>query len=73
MVEIILGFRSKVSVILTKCVLKISDSLLSSETMQFFSGIKILLAKSPLSEKDSLIVRQKFLLWEISFGFPFEK
>ena len=38
-VEMILGFRYKVLVILIKCSLKISDSLLSSEPMQSFSEI----------------------------------
>ena len=47
----ILGFRFKVLVILIKRVLKISDSLLSSETMQSFSEIIILLEKFPLSPK----------------------
>ena len=58
LVEKILGFRSKVLVILIKCVLKISESLLSSETMQSFSEIIILLEKFPLSEKCGLIVRR---------------
>ena len=37
--EVILGFRSKILVILIKCVLKISDNFLSSETMKSFSKI----------------------------------
>ena len=69
----ILGFKSKVLVILMKCSLKISDSLLSSENMQSFSEIIILLEKLPLSEKQGLIVQQKFLLPDTSFGFNFEK
>ena len=69
----ILGFKSKVLVILMKCLLKISDSLLSSENMQSFSEIIILLEKLPLSEKQGLIVHQKFLLPDTSFGFNFEK
>ena len=67
------GFRSKVLVILTKCVLKISDSLQSSETMQSFSEIIILLEMRPLCEKYGLTVCQKFLLSDTSFGFSFEK
>ena len=50
-VEMILGYRSKVLVIMIECVLNISDSLLSSETMQFFSKTMILLENFPLSEK----------------------
>ena len=50
-VEIILGYRSKVLVIMIECVLNISDSLLSSETMQSFSKTMILLENFPLSEK----------------------
>ena len=67
-----LGFRSKVLVILIKCYLKISDSFLSSETMQSFSEIIILL-ELPLFEKWGLIIRQKFLLPDtsLSFGFIF--
>ena len=72
-VEMIPGFRAKVLVILIKRVLKISDSLLSSETMQFFSEIIILSEKFPFSEKYDLIVRQKFLLLSTSFRFTFEK
>ena len=72
-VEMLLGFRSKVLVILTECVLKISDSLLLSETFQTFSEIVILLEKFPLSEKYCLIIHQKFLLSDTSFGFSFEK
>ena len=72
-VEMILGLRSKVLVALIKCVLKISDSLPSSETMQFFSEIIILLEKFSLSEKYGLIVRRKFLLLDTSFEFTFEK
>ena len=45
--EMILGFRSKVLIILIKCVLKITDSLLSSETIQSFSEIIILIEKFP--------------------------
>ena len=67
------GFRSKVLVILTKCVLKISDSLQSSKTMQSFSEITILLEMLPLCKKFGLTVRQKFLLPDTSFGFSFEK
>ena len=69
----ILGFRSKVLVILIKCYLKVSDGLLSSETMQSFSEIINLLEKLHLSEKYGLTVRQKFLLPDTSFGFTFEK
>ena len=69
----ILGFRSKVLLILIKSILKISDSLLSSKTMQSFSEIVILLEKYPLSEKYGLIVRQEFLLTDTSFAFTFEK
>ena len=65
----ILGFRSKVLVILIKCVLKIADNLLSSETIQSFSEIIVLLKKFPLSEKYGLTVRQKVLLSGTSFGF----
>ena len=72
-VEMIPGFRAKVLVILIKRVLKISDSLLSSETMQFFSEIIILSEKFPFSEKYDLIVRQKFLFLSTSFRFTFEK
>ena len=50
-VEMILGYRSKVLVIMIECVLNISDSLLSSETMQSFSKTMILLENFPLSEK----------------------
>ena len=50
-VEMILGYRSKVIVIMIECVLNISDSLLSSETMQSFSKTMILLEKFLLSEK----------------------
>ena len=35
-VEMILGFRSKILGILIKCSLKIADNLLSSETVQSF-------------------------------------
>ena len=66
---LILGFRSKVLVILIKCVLKISDNLQSSETMQSFYEIIILLERFPLSEKYGLIVCQWFLLSGTSFGF----
>ena len=69
----VLGFRSKVLLILIKSILKISDSLLSSKTMQSFSEIVILLEKYPLSEKYGLIVRQEFLLTDTSFAFTFEK
>ena len=69
----ILGFRFKVLLILIKSILKISDSLLSSKTMQSFSEIVILLEKYPLSEKYGLIVRQEFLLTDTSFAFTFEK
>ena len=69
----ILGFRSEVLLILIKSILKISDSLLSSKTMQSFSEIVILLEKYPLSEKYGLIVRQEFLLTDTSFAFTFEK
>ena len=72
-VQMIPGFRTKVLVILIKRVLKISDSLLSSETMQFFSEIIILSEKFPFSEKYDLIVRQKFLFLSTSFRFTFEK
>ena len=44
-VEIMLGFRAKVLVILIKCSLKMSDNFLSSETIQFFYEIIILLEK----------------------------
>ena len=71
--EIILGFRSKVSVILIKWLLKISDSPLLSETMQAFSEIIILSEKFPLFEKYGLIVHQKFLLSDTNFGFTYEK
>ena len=37
--------------------------------MQTFSEIIILLEKFPLSEKYDLIVQQKFLLADTSFGF----
>ena len=50
-VEMILGYRSKVLVIMIECVLNISDSLWSSETMQSFSKTMILLENFPLSEK----------------------
>ena len=50
-VEMILGYRSKVLVIMIECVLNTSDSLLSSETMQSFSKTMILLENFPLSEK----------------------
>ena len=50
-VEMILGYRSKVLVIMIECVLNISDSLSSSETMQSFSKTMILLENFPLSEK----------------------
>ena len=50
-VEMILDYRSKVLVIMIECVLNISDSLLSSETMQSFSKTMILLENFPLSEK----------------------
>ena len=69
----ILGFRFKVLLILIKSILKISDSLLSSKTMQSFSEIVILLEKYPLSEKYGLIVRQEFSLTDTSFAFTFEK
>ena len=69
----ILGFRSEVLLILIKSILKISDSLLSSKTMQSFSEIVILLEKYPLSEKYGLIVRQEFSLTDTSFAFTFEK
>ena len=48
---IILGFRSKELVISIKCVLKISDCLLLSETMQSFSEIIMLLKKFSLCGK----------------------
>ena len=69
----ILGFRSKMLVLLIKLVLKISGNLLSSETMQSFFEIIILLEKFDLSEKNGLIVRQKILLSDTRFGFIFEK
>ena len=69
----ILGFRSKMLVLLIKLVLKISGNLLSSEIMQSFFEIIILLEKFDLSEKYGLIVRQKILLSDTSFGFIFEK
>ena len=72
LVGMILGFRSKVLIILIKYILKISDSLLSSETIQSFSVIIILLEKFPLSEKYGLVVRQEFLLSDTSFRFTFE-
>ena len=72
-VEVILGSRSKVLVIFIKFVSKISDSLLSSETIQSFPKVNILLENFPWSEKYSLINRQKFLMWDKSFGFTFEK
>ena len=50
-VEMILDYRSKVLVIMIECVLNISDSLWSSETMQSFSKTMILLENFPLSEK----------------------
>ena len=49
--KMILGFRSKELVISIKCVLKISDCLLSSETMQSFSEIIMLLKKISLYGK----------------------
>ena len=52
-VEVILGFRSKVLVILIKCVLKISDSLLSSKTMQSSSEIINLLEKFFLCQRNT--------------------
>ena len=55
-VEIILVFISKVLVIMTKCQLEISDSPLSSETMQSFSQISILLESLLFSEKYGLIL-----------------
>ena len=51
LVGMILGFKSKVLVILVKHSLKISDSLLSPETMQSSSEITILLERLALSEK----------------------
>ena len=53
--------------------IKISDSLLSSETMESFSEIIILLEKFSLSEKYDLTVHQKFLLSDTSLEFIFEK
>ena len=67
-VEMICGFRSKVLVILIKYPLKVSDSLLLSETMQSFSEIIILLEKLLLSDKYGLIDRQKFLLSHTILG-----
>ena len=72
-VEAILGSRSNVLVIFIKFALKITDSLLSSETIQSFPEVNILLENFPWSEKYSLINRQKFLMWDKSFGFIFEK
>ena len=73
-VEMILGFRSKVLVILIKCSLKILDSFLSSETMQSLWLCNIIsLEKFPFSVKYGLIVRQKFLLSDRSFAYTFEK
>ena len=69
----ILGSRSKVLVIFIRFVLKITDSLLSSETIQSFPEVNILLEIFPWSEKYSLINCQKFLRWDKSFGFTFEK
>ena len=65
-----LGFRYKVLVILIKCSLKISDSLLSSENRKTFSEIIILLEKFPLSETYGLIVCQKFLFSVQVLGLP---
>ena len=65
-----LGFRYKVLVILIKCSLKISDSLLSSENRKTFSEIIILLEKFPSSETYGLIVCQKFLLSVQVLGLP---
>ena len=67
------GSRSKVLVILIKYVSKIPDNLLSSETMRSFCEIIILLEKFPLPEKYGLIVCQKYLSSDASFGFTFEK
>ena len=53
--------------------LKISNNLLLSETMQSFPEIIVLLEKLLLSEKYGLIVCQKILLSDTSFGFTFEK
>ena len=72
-VEMIIGFRSKVLVILMKCVLQISDSLLSSETTQSFSEIIILLEKFPFSEKYDLIVHQNFYCWVEVLDLPLKK
>ena len=69
----ILGFRSKVLVMLIKFPLKISDSLLSPEPMQSFSGIPNFLENLPLSDKYCLIVLQKFLFLDTSFRFTLEK
>ena len=73
-----LDFRSKV--LLIKCLLNISDSPLSSETMKSFPEIIILLARMSLSEKDlmvliidSLDACQKYFLPDASFEFTFEK
>ena len=61
-VKMILGFRSKVLVILTKYSLKISDSPVSSENMQSFAEIIFLLEKLPLFEKYNCVY-----LWKYSF------
>ena len=63
----ILGFRSKVLVILIRCVLKISGNLLSPETIQSFSEITILLEKLALSEKYSLIIVHLVFIVEYKF------
>ena len=68
-----LDFKSKVLVILIKCSSKISDDLLSSKIIQSSSEIIILLENLPLSEKLILVVRQKVLLSNTSFGFTCEK
>ena len=66
-----LGFRCRVLVILIKCVIKISDSFVSSEAIQSFSEIIVLLEKFPLLEKCGLIVPKKSLLADTRFGFTF--
>lgn len=78
LVKMILDFRSKVLQI--KCLLNISDSPLSSETMKSFPEIIILLARMPLSEKDLMVLIidnleacQKYFLSDASFEFTFEK
>ena len=77
-VKMILGFRSNITFfrLLIKCSLNISDSHLSSKTMQSFPEIIIFLAKMSLFEKglmvliaDRLLVCQKYFLPDASFGF----